>query len=622
AHHLQDLGVGPDVFVGVCLHRSLDMIVSLLAILKAGGACVPLDPAYPSERIRFMLQDTSAPVILTQKDLHSFLRETTHARLICLDQPDQRSENEKNPTNRAPADSAAYVIYTSGSTGQPKGVVIPNHAIANHCVDCRKVYGLSARDRILQFSSFNFDASFEQILPALISGASLVVRDDEVWNTREFADKLRDLQLTVTDIPTAYWHQLATEWSHDPSAAPGSNALRLVIVGGEALSPEKLALWQQTPLGKVRLINAYGPTETIITATSYDVPTRGADEAAPEVFPIGRARGDRKLYVVDRYGNPTPVGVPGELQIGGTMLARGYHRRADLTASRFIPNPFSDEPEARLYRTGDLVRYLEDGNLEFLGRIDDQVKIRGFRIELGEIETCLCKHDSVQEAIVLARSNERGDKRLVAYITSAGERPDTPELRGFLKSRLPEYMVPHSIVILEQWPMMPNGKVDRKALPEPAEDKRDQNVKGPECPLELQLQVLFERVLKTAPIGVDASFFELGGDSLQALELLVEIEKGTGKQLPLGTLYQSSTVETLAKEIQSRAADLPWTSLVPLQTSGKRPPLFLLHTTPGDILGYGNLVYRLGPDQPCYGFQSLGLKAPELTHHSMEEMVR
>ncbi|MGZ8937597.1 MAG: amino acid adenylation domain-containing protein [Limisphaerales bacterium] len=622
AHHLQDLGVGPDVFVGVCLHRSLDMIVSLLAILKAGGACVPLDPAYPSERIRFMLQDTSAPVILTQKDLHSFLRETTHARLICLDQPDQRSENEKNPTNRAPADSAAYVIYTSGSTGQPKGVVIPNHAIANHCVDCRKVYGLSARDRILQFSSFNFDASFEQILPALISGASLVVRDDEVWNTREFADKLRDLQLTVTDIPTAYWHQLATEWSHDPSAAPGSNALRLVIVGGEALSPEKLALWQQTPLGKVRLINAYGPTETIITATSYDVPTRGADDAAPEVFPIGRARGDRKLYVVDRYGNPTPVGVPGELQIGGTMLARGYHRRADLTASRFIPNPFSDEPEARLYRTGDLVRYLEDGNLEFLGRIDDQVKIRGFRIELGEIETCLCKHDSVQEAIVLARSNERGDKRLVAYITSAGERPDTAELRGFLKSRLPEYMVPHSIVILEQWPMMPNGKVDRKALPEPAEDKRDQNVKGPECPLELQLQVLFERVLKTAPIGVDASFFELGGDSLQALELLVEIEKGTGKQLPLGTLYQSSTVETLAKEIQSRAADLPWTSLVPLQTSGKRPPLFLLHTTPGDILGYGNLVYRLGPDQPCYGFQSLGLKAPELTHHSMEEMVR
>jgi amino acid adenylation domain-containing protein len=623
AHRLQELGVGPEVFVGVCLERSLDLIVSLLAILKAGGACVPLDPAYPAERIRFMLQDTSAPVILTHKHLQNFLRETTHARLICLDQLDtaSRPEAEKNPMHRARSNAAAYVIYTSGSTGQPKGVVIPNHAIANHCVDCRKVYGLNPRDRILQFSSFNFDASFEQILPALISGAALIVRDNEVWSTREFADKLRDLELTVTDIPTAYWHQLATEWSNDPGAVP-PNSLRLVIVGGEALSPEKLTLWQRTPLAQVRLINAYGPTETTITATSYEVPPRRPDDPEPAVLPIGRARGDRKLYVVDRYGNPAPVGVPGELQIGGTMLARGYHRRADLTASRFIPNPFSDEPEARLYRTGDLVRYLEDGNLEFLGRIDDQVKIRGFRIELGEIESWLCKHDSVAEAMVLARRASSGDNRLVAYVTAAAEAPTPIELRNFLKNRLPEYMVPQHIVVLDKWPLMPNGKVDRKALPEPAEEQRDQNVKGPESPLELQLQLLFERVLKTAPIGVDASFFELGGDSLQALELLVEIEKATGKQLPLGTLYQSSTVETLAREIHTRAADRPWSSLVPMQTTGKRPPLFLLHTTPGDILGYGNLVYRLAPDQPCYGFQSLGLKEAHLSHNSVEQMAR
>ena len=625
AHRLQELGVGPDVFVGVCLDRSLDMIVSLLAIFKAGGACVPLDPAYPTERIRFMLQDTSAPVILTQKHLQSFLREATHSRLICLDQPDNnaRSENEKNLASSGTPTSAAYVIYTSGSTGQPKGVVIPNHAIANHSIDCRKVYGLSERDRVLQFSSFNFDASFEQILPALISGSTLIVRDNEVWNTREFADKLRNLQLTVADIPTAYWHQLATEWSATPEAVP-PNALRLVIVGGEALSPEKLGLWHRTPLATVRLINAYGPTETTITATSYEVPPRRSDDPAPMVLPIGRGRGDRKLYVVDPYGNPTPVGVPGELQIGGSMLARGYHRRADLTASRFIPNPFSDEPDARLYRTGDLVRYLEDGNLEFLGRIDDQVKIRGFRIELGEVETQLCKHHAVQGAIVLARPapNSAGENRLVAYLTTFSPAPEISELRAFLKSRLPEYMVPHHFVILDHWPLMPNGKVDRKALPEPAEEQRTHNVKGPENPLELQLQLLFERVLKTAPISVDASFFELGGDSLQALELLVEIEKSTGRQLPLGTLYQSSTVEALAHEIRTRASDHPWSSLVPLQTSGKRPPLFLLHTTPGDILGYGNLVYRLGPDQPCYGLQSLGLKDPVLSHNSVQEMAR
>jgi aspartate racemase len=623
AHRLQELGVGPEVFVGVCMERSLDLVVALIAILKAGGACIPMDPAYPAERIRFMLQDTNAPVILTHQHLQSFLRETSHAKLIFMDGPESgpRGENEKNPINRATGDSAAYVIYTSGSTGQPKGVVIPNHAIANHCVDCKKVYGLSPRDRVLQFSSFNFDASFEQILPALISGASLFVRDDEVWTTREFAEKLRDLQLTITDIPTAYWHQLSTEWSTHPEAVP-TNALRLVIVGGEALSPEKLALWQRCPLGKVRLINAYGPTETVITSTSYEVPPRQPGEPECSLLPIGRPRGDRKIYVVDRFGNPTPVGVPGELQIGGSMLARGYHRRADLTATRFIPNPFSDEPNERVYQTGDLVRYLEDGNLEFLGRIDDQVKIRGFRIELGEVETALCKHDSVQEAIVLARPiASSSDNKLVAYVTRRGERPEPAELRSFLKSRLPEYMVPHSFVVLDAWPLMPNGKVDRRALPEPTEDRCEQNLRGPESPLELQLQVLFERVLKSGPIGVDASFFELGGDSLQALELLVEIEKATGKQLPLGTLYQSSTVVALAREIQTRDADAPWSSLVPLQTSGRRPPFFLLHTTPGDILGYGNLVYRLPADQPCYGFQSLGLKEASLSHTSVEQMV-
>jgi amino acid adenylation domain-containing protein len=569
-----------------------------------------------------MLQDTNAPVILTQRHLQAFLHETTHARLLCLDSADAgaRGDNEKNPAHHASGDSAAYVIYTSGSTGQPKGVVIPNHAIANHCIDCRKVYGLSPRDRVLQFSSFNFDASFEQILPALISGASLFIRDNEVWNTREFADKLQQLQLTVTDIPTAYWHQLATEWSAHPEAVP-SNALRLVIVGGEALSPEKLQLWHRSPLGKVRLINAYGPTETVITATSYEIPQTPPGEPTRAVLPIGRPRGDRKIYVVDRFGYPTPLGIPGELQIGGSMLAREYHRRADLTASRFIPNPFSDEPDERVYRTGDLVRYLEDGNLEFLGRIDDQVKIRGFRIELGEIESSLCKHPSVQESIVLARSMEgSSESRLVAYVTPRGNRPTGSELRSFLKKRLPEYMVPHSFVVLESWPLMPNGKVDRRALPAPTEERPTQSFRGPETPLQLQLQVLFERVLKTAPISVDASFFELGGDSLQALELLVEIEKATGKQLPLGTLYQSSTVEAIAREVQTRAIDAPWSSLVTLQTSGKRPPFFLLHTTPGDILGYGNLVFRLGADQPCYGFQSLGLKEPSLSHTSVDEM--
>jgi aspartate racemase len=325
---------------------------------------------------------------------------------------------------------------------------------------------------------------------------------------------------------------------------------------------------------------------------------------------------------LDAHGAPTPIGIPGELHIGGSMLARGYHRRPELTAARFIQNPFSDQPDSRLYRTGDLVRYLEDGSMEFLGRIDDQVKIRGFRIELGEVEAALRKHPAVREALVLARE-ESGSKRLVAYVTKSGEAVSPAALRMFLKTALPEYMVPSAVAVLEKWPLLPNGKIDRRGLPEPEQESgNSENIQGPRDPLELQLQLLFERVLKRAPIDIHASFFELGGDSLQALELLVEIEKAAGRQLPLGTLYQSSTVEALAREVRGRASSEEWSSLVPLQTSGKRPPLILLHTTPGDILGYGNLVYRLGSEQPCYGFQSLGLKDSRLSHRSVPEMAR
>lgn len=623
AHRLQELGVGPDVYVGVFLDRSLDMIVALFAILKAGGACVPLDPAYPRPRIEFMVQDSNAAVILTQKHLAGTIPDVKHAKIVLVDEPihDRRPDSEKNPVaSGSPAD-AAYLIYTSGSTGKPKGVVITQEAIANHSLDCRKHYGLSSRDRVLQFSSFNFDAAFEQIFPALISGARLIVRGSEIWSTREFAARLKEHQLTVADIPVAYWHQLADEWSADPSLIP-PNALRLVIVGGEAPSPHKLARWQSTPMKKVRLINAYGPTETTITATSFEAPARHEADSESVVLPIGKPRGDRKAYVLDAFGSPTPIGVPGELHIGGSLLARGYHKRPELTASRFIPNPFSDDPDARLYKTGDLVRHLEDGNLEFLGRLDDQVKIRGFRVELGEIESCLSKHPSVRGVLVIARPDGSSGKKLVAYMVSKGERPNARELRGFIKSRLPEYMIPSSFVVLEKWPLLPSGKVDRRALPDPEEETDMPAVNGPRDSLELQIQLLFERVLKRAPIDIRVSFFELGGDSLQALELLVEVEKATGKQLPLGTLYQSSTIEALAREVQSRSTPRAWSSLVPLQTSGKRAPLFLLHTTPGDILGYGNLVYRIGAEQPCYGFQSLGLKEASLSHQTVEEMAR
>lgn len=621
AHRLRDMGVGPEVFVGVFLERSLEMIVSLLAIFKAGGACVPLDPAYPAERIAFILRDAKAPVVLTQRSLEPVLPRGG-ARVVLLDEsiPAISADDERNLVPPFRLSHAAYMIYTSGSTGQPKGVVITHEAIASHSIDCRQVYGLSPADRALQFSSFHFDASFEQILPALIAGAALVVRDSETWNTREFERKLIEFGLTVADIPTAYWHRLADEWSK--SGAPPSNRLRLVIVGGEALSLEKLALWQRAGLEKVRLINAYGPTETTITATSYEFPPAKEGEPAPALVPIGRPRADRKVCVLDAHGEPAPIGVPGELHIGGSLLARGYHNRPELTAAKFIANPFSDEAGARLYKTGDLVRYLEDGNLEFLGRLDDQVKIRGFRIELGEIENCLRAHARVREAVVLTREDRTGEKRLVAYVEADRATVSVAELTGHVRAKLPEYMVPGALIILDRLPLMPSGKIDRRALPEPDfEAGAAGPVKGPEDPLELQLQLLFERVLNCVPIGVDVSFFELGGDSLQALELLVQIEKATGKQLPLGALYHASTVQGLAQALRKRSGSAEWSSLVPMQKSGRRAPLYFLHTTPGDILGYGNLVYRLGDDQPCFGFQSLGLKSEPLSHATVEEMA-
>lgn len=622
AHYLKEKGVGPEVMVGVYLERSLEMIISLLGIFKAGGTCVSLDPAYPTDRIEYMLEDTKAPIVITQARLKDNLAKNYRGKTICIDSEWETisTQSEKNPTSLAHGENAAYVIYTSGSTGKPKGVVISNSAIANHTVDCRVGYGLSSADKVLQFSSFNFDASLEQILPALIAGSALVLRDDEVWTTIQFAEKLTSIGLTVADIPTAYWHQLAEEWHANPGSIPNNN-LRLVIVGGEAVNPDKLALWRATAMSKVRFVNAYGPTETTITATAYEISGNTETEAPGKTVPIGRPRGARKVYILDRYGNPTPVGIPGELHIGGPLLAKGYLNRPDLTEAKFIPNPFSDVAEDRLYKTGDLSRYLEDGNIEFLGRLDDQVKIRGFRIELGEIESVLNEHPDVKESIVLARADHGGDKKLVAYIIPSLSTLDTRRLRTHLKTKLPDYMVPSSFVLLAEWPLMPNGKIDRKALPAPSDTTENEVVNGPRDPLELQLQLIFERVLRRVPIGIDVSFFELGGDSLQALELLVEIERATGKNLPLGTLYQTSTVEGIALELQKKSANGEWSALVPLQRSGSRPPLYFIHTTPGDILGYGNLVYRLGTDQPCYGFQSIGLKSSELSHTSIQQMA-
>ena len=624
ANHLRVLGVGPEIPVGICLKHSLEMVVGLLGILKAGGAYVPLDPAYPKERLAFMLEDAEVPVLLTQEPLLAGLPEH-NAKVVCLDSDWEAiaQESAENPFCLTMPENLAYVIYTSGSTGQPKGVLVSHASIAAHCLNVRNYYELDSSDKVLQFASLSFDLSLEQVLPTLIVGARLVMMSTDVWHTTEFHKKISEFGLTVLNIPTGYWQELAREWADLLELVPNIQP-RVFIVGGDTMLPEFLDLWNRTPLRSIRLINAYGPTETTITATAFDVTPWLRERSTLQRVPIGRPLANREIYILNKYGNVVPMGVPGELYIGGDCLARGYLNRADLTAENFIANPFSGEPGGRLYKTGDLARYLSDGNIEFLGRIDHQVKIRGFRVELEEIEAVLRQHPAVGGTVVLARENAPGEKQLVAYVVAQGESPPTAsELRIFLKEKLPDYLMPAVFVPLDALPMMPNGKVDRGALPEPGRTRSEPGraFVAPRNALELQLTSLWEEVLGVRPIGVTDNFFELGGHSLAAVRLFALIEKRLGKKVPLATVFQGATVEHLAKILNQHAKAPPHSSLVAIQPGGNRRPFFLIHPAGGHVFPYVHLAHHLGSDQPSYGLQARGLEEGQERHSRIEDMA-
>jgi amino acid adenylation domain-containing protein len=544
AHHLRELGVGPDVIVGLFVERSVDTIVGLLGVAKAGGAYLPLEPANPQERLAFILQDAQAPLLLTQERLTAALP-VDGTRVVRLDadwsQIAQGSAGGLDGT--AAARSAAYVIYTSGSTGEPKGVLISNEAIANHCRDVQEHFQLVAGDRVLQFASLSFDQALEQVLATLVSGATLVLRGPEVWPTTEFSGVVADFWLTVVNLPPAYWHQWVQDWTTAPQPIP-ERQLRLVISGGDVMALETLRLWRQTPAGGARLLNAYGPTETTITALTFETPAQFDAK-----IPIGRPLANRKIYILDRGGNPVPVGVPGELHIGGASLALGYLNRPELTEEKFVADPFSDEPGARLYRTGDRVRYLPGGDVEFLGRVDQQVKIRGFRIELGEIEAVLGRHPDLREVAVVVREDTLGEKRLVAYLVSDREPPPVAgELRGFLKERLPDYMVPAVFVALQALPLTSSGKVDRRALPVPDLERpelEDAYV-APRTPVEEDLAQMWAEVLSLERVGIHDNFFDLGGHSLLATRLISRVRANYQVDLPLRRLFETPTVAGLS----------------------------------------------------------------------------
>jgi thioesterase domain-containing protein/acyl carrier protein len=457
----------------------------------------------------------------------------------------------------------------------------------------------------------------EEILPALIVGARLVITGMNLWHPAEFHRMISEFGLTVLNLPTAYWQELAREWARVPELVPNIQP-RLFIVGGDTMLPDVLKLWQRTPVNSIRLLNVYGPTETTVFATAFEIAPRPGESTTYQRVPIGRPFANRAIYILDQHSHPVPIGVQGHLHIGGVGLARGYLNRPELTAEKFIPDPFRVEPGARMYKTGDLARYRPDGNIEFLGRADHQVKIRGFRIELGEIEAVLGQHPAVRKAVVLAREDAPGEKRLVAYVVAEST---ADELRRFLKDKLPEYMVPAVFVLLDALPITPNGKIDRRALPAPERTRPelDKAFVAPRDDLELQLAHIWEEVLGVQPVGVRDNFFELGGHSLLAVRLFALIEKQLGKKLPLTAVFRGATVEHLAGVLSQQPG--PQSSLVAIQPGGSKRPLFLVHPAGGHVFPYIHLAQLLGPDQPCYGLQARGLEDGQDPHTRIEDMA-
>jgi len=537
--YLRALGVGPEVRVGICLERSVEMVVGLLGILKAGGAYVPLDPSYPKERLEFMIEDSQAPVLLTQEKLAEVVAEVQGLRIIKLDSEwgEIACEGEENFGSGVTPDNAAYVIYTSGSTGRNKGVLIQHRGVCNTLGVQVRSLRIRPDDRVLQVASLSFDLSMYEMGMALLGGATLclIPQDTLVFGT-SLSAILRDQHITVLTLPPSVLASLSLE------VFPG---LRLITVAGEACSADLVARWAE----HYQIFNAYGPTETTMWVA-------GAYIDGSRKPPIGRPIDNTQIYLLDNNLEPRPIGVPCELCVGGIGLARGYVNLPSSTAEKFIPNPFSQEPGARLYRTGDVARYLPDGNIEYLGRIDHQVKIRGYRIELGEIEAVLSQHQQITDAVAVVSVDSRGEKRLAAYVV-ADHSITTSELKSYLKQRLPEYMIPHYIVRLDQLPLTPNGKLDRRALPEP-EAAREQAGEGYIAPgnaVEEVLARIWSEVLGIKVVGINDNFFQLGGHSLLATQFVSRVREAFGLELPLAEVFEKPSIAELALAIAQLQAE-------------------------------------------------------------------
>lgn len=630
AEQLQRAGIAKGSVVGVCLPRSLDAVVAPLAIFNVGAIYLPLDPTYPQERLAFMLDDTQAQCVVTHTPLKQILAANS-IEFICVDelQPDASisSCHSVIPSSCHPNDPA-YIIYTSGSTGQPKGAVVPHRQILNRLWWMWRTYPFQPDDVSCQKTALSFVDSLWELLGPLLQGSpTVIIPDDVVRDPERLVHSLARHSVTrLWLVPTLLRAMLQSV----PAIGEMVPNLRFLVTSGEPLSTE-LAAQVQAKLPHAKLYNLYGTSE-VWDATWYDPDEAQATENSPArpTIPIGKPIDNVQTYILDRQQQPVPIGVVGELYIGGDGLADGYWARPSLTAEKFIPYG-SD----RLYKSGDRVRWLPDGNIEFIGRTDYQLKLRGYRVELAEIEAVLLTHPAVADAAVAVQENLSGDKRLIAYITphpaaegasqlfQEGIEPPFTALRNYLKQKLPAYMIPADFIAVEHFPLTPSGKVDRQQLLSwkvPTQPSTRHT--APRTALELQLVKIWEAVMQRSAIGINDDFFALGGHSLLAVTLFEQIAQATGHRLPLSTLLQAPTIAELANLIEAEMWTPPWQSMVAIQPGGSNPPLYLVPPAGGTSLGFMRLAHYLGPDQPLYAFDPLGLTAEEKPHQTVNQMAK
>ena len=614
AAQLREQGVRPEVRVGIAIERSVAMTVSLLAVLKAGGAYVPLDPAHPSERLAYMMEDSGISLLLTQAHLLQRLPQLdgVQRQVVSADGQDLASYSADNGDYPVHAENLAYLIYTSGSTGKPKGVAVSHGPLAMHCLAIAERYGMTPEDRELQFASINFDGAHERWLVPLVSGSLLMQRDNELWDAERCVAEIERHGITIACFTPSYLQQLAEYTGEAGRHLP----IRSYTVGGEGTTRATFEQIQRV-LQPARIINGYGPTETVITPLLWRAYPDTRFDA--QYMPVGQPVGARTAYVLDADLQPVPVGIAGELYIGGEGVARGYHQRPGLTAERFVADPFSSTG-GRLYRTGDLVRYRADGVVDYLGRVDHQVKIRGFRIELGEVESALLGLEQVREAVVTVAGEERS-KRLLAYVVLAPEQGEESlvlaSIRAQLRHLLPDYMVPAQLLALPAMPLNPNGKLDRHALPAPSLQRSD-NYRAPHTALEQQLAALWGEVLQVDSVGLDDSFFELGGNSILALEVVSRVRQLAlpGFSLSLKALMASPRISELLHSTLSR------NPLLVLNQGNAERKLFCLHGGQGTVFDYAPLAKALEPQWSVHGVQCRMLLDSHWLDRSLTDMAR